>query len=305
MVQRVVLVGLLVSLGVACGSRSKENDGTPQATASGSVTSLEGPQSDEGASGGEEGRRVTLSCPTLPGLIFDVPVFPGWEPQDAQANARGGCRFPLSHPDNILFESPPMINVHPVFGADAGLLNRTAHEGGRANAVHVDAAEANEGGVRGGTAFDHSRWVDGYTRRSAQWDYVQLYDPGFVIRIRVDGGGQESGFDRAAMKGLILASARFQKPALYSLRALAVGATPLETWEDDRRDAVLEALAADGAPEAGYFSGALGSTGGHESLALWHETAFYDASMGTRGDPEGHCRTAVFEQGGIRLLRWQ
>lgn len=292
-------MGLLVGFAVACGGRGSKSSASPPDNAE------QVSPAPEDATGMAVSERVTLSCPTLRGVTFDMPAFPGWEPQHAEGNAFGGCRIPLSHPDTVMFESPPMIDVHAVFGADAGQLNRASRAGGRVGVVQVDRASANAQGVSGGTAFDHSRWVDGYTRRPAQWDYLQLYDPGFVVRIRVDGGGQDHGFDRRAVEAMMLASAAFQRPQLYITRARAVGAVPLEDWSDSRHDAVVAALVAEGASAEGYFAGALGSTGDHESVALWHETAFHDENIGMRGDPVGKCRTAVFEADGIRLLRWQ
>lgn len=52
-----------------------------------------------------------FSCPALPGISFQYPVFKGWPVKTTESSRSGHCVIWLDWPDDIDFEAPPRIDV--------------------------------------------------------------------------------------------------------------------------------------------------------------------------------------------------
>lgn len=53
----------------------------------------------------------TFSCPSLPGFVFQYPVFKGWAVQEVESHPGKGCTIWLDHPENLDMETRPKITV--------------------------------------------------------------------------------------------------------------------------------------------------------------------------------------------------
>jgi hypothetical protein len=139
-------------------------------------------------------------CGALPGVRFEFPVFPQWEPKRT-VERPDGCVVYLNWPIEISFETARQLQVSRVDGYDAKAV--LAHAPGTPfsmGSVECFDTRRNPHGVLLSLAFDASRWTAGYRRAPGQWDYLQFYGKTTAVRLRLDGGGEQYGFSRRAFR---------------------------------------------------------------------------------------------------------